>query len=104
MNTFETMMDNWMENVGTLNWAQEQNEKTLRSYIDQGAQARTGGLKVAEKILDQTKKNVALFEKMVQDNMNNSLETLKKAHQMQVESAGKMMAAFGPQKVANGKK
>lgn len=104
MKTFETMMDNWMENVGTLNWAQEQNEKTFRSFVDQGAQARANGLKVTERVLDQTKKNVALFEKMVQDNMNNSLETLKKAHQMQVETAGKMMAAFTPVKVANGKK
>lgn len=103
MKNFETMMDNWMENVNTMCWAQDQGEKVFRSFLDQGTQARAEGQKVTERILEQTKKNMVNLEKMVQDNMNNSLETLKRAHQMQVETVGQAMSAFAP-KVANGKK
>lgn len=76
MKTFEAMMDMWLDNVNTLCWAQDQNEKIFRSILDQGALARAEGQKMIEQALDQNKKSMADFEKLVQESVDNSMKLL----------------------------
>ena len=81
----EMMMDAYLQNLGTVCWAQEQGEQILKSYLDQGQKARAEGQKMAEKFTEQVKQNQAQMQKFIDGSVKMSLESFQRAQVQQNE-------------------
>lgn len=85
-NPMEITMDLWLKNLSTLCWAQDQGEKIVRSYMDQGTLAREEGLKVAERFAEQVKANQAEMQNMVDRSVKMAMETFQKTQKAQMDA------------------
>ncbi len=84
-NPVDMMMDSYLQNLSTVCWAQDQGEKILKSYMDQGSKARAESQKVAERFSEQIKLNQAEMQKLIDGAVKVSLEAANRAHKQQLE-------------------
>lgn len=81
-----SMLDAWVQNVGTLCWAQDQSEAFIRSWMDQGQLAREEGHQLSVKMAEQAKANQAELQKFIHNAVALSVESLNRAHQAQIDA------------------
>ena len=81
-----SMIDAWVQNVGSLCWAQDQSEAFVRSWMDQGQVAREEGRQLSVKMAEQAKANQAELQKFIHNSVALSLESMQKAHQAQIDA------------------
>lgn len=94
-NPVDVVMDAWVDNLGTLCWAQEQGDKILRNWMDQGAVTRTESQKMATRFAEQVKQNQAEMQKFIHNSVKMSLETMRRAQEMQIEALNKRVEEMG---------
>lgn len=80
------MLDAWVQNVGTLCWAQDQSEAFIRSWMDQGQLAREEGRQLSVKMAEQAKANQAELQKFIHNTVALSVESLNRSHQAQIDA------------------
>ncbi len=81
-----SMLDAWVQNVGSLCWAQDQSEAFVRSWMDQGQVAREEGRQLSVKMAEQAKANQAELQKFIHNAVALSVESLNRTHQAQIEA------------------
>lgn len=85
-NPVNTMLDAWVQSVGSLCWAQDQSESLVRGLMEQGQVAREDGRQLASRMAEQAKANQAELQKFIHNTVALSLESMQKAHQAQIEA------------------
>lgn len=81
-----SMIDAWVQNVGSLCWAQDQSEAFVRSWMDQGQLAREEGRQLSVKMAEQAKANQAELQKFIHNAVALSVESLHRSHQAQIDA------------------
>ena len=81
-----SMIDAWVQNVGSLCWAQDQSEAFVRSWMDQGQVAREEGRQLSVKMAEQAKANQAELQKFIHNTVALSVESLNRSHQAQIDA------------------
>lgn len=85
-NPVNTMLDAWVQSVGSLCWAQDQSESLVRGLMEQGQVAREDGRQMATRMAEQAKANQAELQKFIHNTVALSLEGMQKAHEAQIAS------------------
>ena len=84
MNPLGMAIDTWVENIGSLCWAQDQSEQLVRSWMDQGKVAREQGRELSKSLASQTKQNQVELQKFIHNSVALSMDTLQKHHESQM--------------------
>lgn len=84
-NMTEQMTETWMQSFGTLCWAQEQGDRMVRNWLDQGKITRDESQKIMAKLTEQTKANQEAMQRFIQTSVHMSLESFRLPKMGQVD-------------------
>lgn len=84
-NMTEQMTETWLQSFGTLCWAQEQGDKIVRTWLDQGKITRDESQKMMAKMVEQTKANQEAMQRFIQSAVHMSLESFRLPQMGQVD-------------------
>lgn len=67
--TKDPLFDTYLSAMSSFCWAQDQAEKIVKAWMDQGRASREEGRKMLEELISQTRRNQGEFSRMIQDGM-----------------------------------
>lgn len=73
----EKTWDFWLTSVGMLTWGQEQTEKMVKTFIEQGKVNREEGKQILEELGAQVRKNQAELQKIVEEGVKSALANMQ---------------------------
>lgn len=84
-NAGDVFVQNWVDIVGNICWAQDQGEKVLRAFVDLQHTNREEAKELAGRVAAQVRKNQEEMQRWVRSTVDMSLAAFRPATNAQIE-------------------